>query len=52
MLQFYYDCIDCLVDRRDFQYDEMDTDSAYMALAAPLKTILKPFLGTVWYVVS
>ena len=36
MLQFYYDCIDRLVDRRDFQYVEMDTDSEYMALSAPL----------------
>ena len=52
MLQFYYNCIDRFVDRRDFQYDEMDTDSAYMAFAAPLETLLKPFIGTVWYVVS
>ena len=27
MLQFYYDCIDKYVDRSDFQYIEMDTDS-------------------------
>ena len=33
MLQFYYDCIDKYIDRRDFEYCEMDTDSAYMALS-------------------
>ena len=42
MLKFYYDCIDCFVDRKDFQYAEMDTDSAYVALSAPLENILKP----------
>ena len=42
MLQFYYDCIDRFVDRKDFQYVEMDTDSAYMALSAPLESVLKP----------
>ena len=30
-LQFYYHCIDAFLDRRDFQYLEMDTDSAYMS---------------------
>ncbi|KXJ22829.1 Zinc finger and SCAN domain-containing protein 22 [Exaiptasia diaphana] len=33
MLQFYYDFIDKYVDRSDFQYCEMDTDSAYIALS-------------------
>ena len=33
MLEFYYHCIDTYLDRRDYQYLEMDTDSAYMALA-------------------
>ena len=32
MLQFYYDCLDKYVDRSDFQYIEMDTDSAYPVL--------------------
>ena len=35
MLQFYYDFLDKFVDRSDFEYCEMDTDSAYMALATP-----------------
>lgn len=35
MLQFYYDFLDVFVDRTDFEYSEMDTDSAYMALAGP-----------------
>ena len=26
MLQFYYDFLDTLIDRADFQYCEMDTD--------------------------
>ena len=42
MLEFYYDFIDCFVDRKDFQYLEMDTDSPYTALSAPLESILKP----------
>ena len=33
MLQFYYDSIDRYVERPLFQYCEMDTDSAYIALA-------------------
>lgn len=33
MLQFYYDLVDKYIDRTDFQYCEMDTDSAYMALS-------------------
>jgi hypothetical protein len=28
MLQFYYDFLDIFIDRADFQYCEMDTDSA------------------------
>ena len=38
MRKLYYDCIDRFVDRKDFQY----TDSAYVALSAPLENILKP----------
>jgi hypothetical protein len=34
MLEFYYDFMDVLVDRSDFQFCAMDTDSAYMALLA------------------
>ena len=33
MLQFYYDFIDRYVERPFYQYCEMDTDSAYIALA-------------------
>ena len=33
MLQFYYDFVDRYVERPMFQYCEMDTDSAYIALA-------------------
>ena len=35
MLEFYFDFLDCYLDRRDFEYCEMDTDSAYIALSAP-----------------
>jgi len=43
MLQFYYDFMDVFVDRRDFQYCSMDTDSAYMALSADtLDAVVKP----------
>ena len=45
MLQFYYDFMDVFVDRRDFQYCAMDTDSAYMALSAEsLEEVIKPHL--------
>jgi hypothetical protein len=43
MLEFYYDFMDVFVDRSDFQYCAMDTDSAYMALSATsLEEVIKP----------
>jgi hypothetical protein len=42
MTEFYYDCIDKYIDRRDFQYMYMDTDSAYMALADDFEALIKP----------
>jgi hypothetical protein len=43
MLQFYYDCLDKYIDRSDFQYIEMDTDSAYLAFSASkLDDVIKP----------
>ena len=43
MLEFYYHCIDAFLDRRDFQYLEMDTDSAYMSLAGDsLEELVRP----------
>jgi hypothetical protein len=43
MLEFYYDFMDVFVDRSDFQYCSMDTDSAYMALSATsLEEVIKP----------
>lgn len=33
MLEFYYDCIDKYIDRSDYQYQEMDTDSGYIAFS-------------------
>ena len=43
MLQFYYDFMDTYVDRADFEYCEMDTDSAYMALSGPdFLSVIKP----------
>jgi hypothetical protein len=42
MLQFYYDCIDKYIDRSDFQYIEMDTDSAYIALTGDFESMIKP----------
>jgi hypothetical protein len=42
-MQFYYDFVDVFVDRRDFQYCAMDTDSAYIALSADtLEEVIKP----------
>ena len=43
MLEFYYDCLDKYIDRSDFQYVEMDTDSAYLGLSAKsLNEVIKP----------
>ena len=43
MLEFYYDFMDVFVDRSDFQYCSMDTDSTYMALSATsLEEVIKP----------
>jgi hypothetical protein len=43
MLEFYYDFMNVFVDRRDFQYCAMDTDSVYIALSAgSLEEVIKP----------
>src|SRR5271165_5108450 len=44
MLQFYYDCVDKYIDRSDYQYIYMDTDSAYMALTDSFEKLIKPKL--------
>ena len=45
MLEFYYDFIDKCIDRSDFEYCEMDTDSAYVALSGEsVDDIIKPEL--------
>jgi len=44
MFQFYYDFVDKYIDRSNFQYLEMDTDSAYMALADNFENLIKPEL--------
>ena len=35
MLEFYYECVDKFVNREDFCYTQMDTDSAYMSISGP-----------------
>ncbi len=43
MLQFYYDFVDYYIDRSDFQYCMMDTDSAYFAISgSSLQDVVKP----------
>ena len=45
MLQFYYDFIDKYLDWQQYEYIEMDTDSAYIALAGQsLEDLVKPEL--------
>lgn len=48
MLRFYYDFMDRFVDRADFEYCEMDTDSAYMAISGSTfeSVIKKDMLST------
>ena len=43
MLQFYYDCLDYFIDRRDFELIQMDTDSMYLGLSCEtLKEAIRP----------
>ncbi len=43
MLAFYYDFLDYYIDRQNFEYCEMDTDSAYIALGGKtLAAVIKP----------
>jgi hypothetical protein len=43
MLEFYYDCIDKYINREDFQYMQMDTDSAYIAFTDKnIENLIKP----------
>jgi hypothetical protein len=45
MLEFYYDFIDYYIDKRDYQYCMMDTDSAYVAISGNcLEEVIKPSL--------
>ena len=45
MLKFYYDCVDKYLSREDFEYSEMDTDSAYMAISGDsIEALIKPDL--------
>ena len=45
MLEFYYDFLDNYVERRDFEYIYMDTDSAYFAISGKsLRDVVKPEL--------
>ena len=45
MLKFHYDCVDKYLSREDFEYSEMDTDSAYMAISGDsIEALIKPDL--------
>ena len=45
MLEFYYDSVDKYLSREDFEYSEMDTDSAYMAISGDnFESPIKPDL--------
>ena len=45
MLQFYYDFLDHYIDRRDYEFIQMDTDSMYFALSYDtLEEAVKPEL--------
>jgi hypothetical protein len=48
MSRFYYDCVDKFIDRKDFQYVEMDTDSAYMALTGDFEQLIKPEMKDIY----
>jgi len=44
MYQFYYDCIDKYIDRKNNQYITTDTDSAYLALTGEFNDLIRPQL--------
>ena len=45
MLEFYYDFLDKYIDRSDFEYIYMDTDSAYFAISGEcLRDVVRPAL--------
>ena len=45
MLQLYFDFLDVFLDRSDFEYVQMDTDSAYFALSgSSIESLVKPEL--------
>ena len=45
MLEFYYDFMDYYIDRSDFCYCQMDTDSAYIAFSSEnFEELIKPEL--------
>ena len=45
MLQFYFDFLDVFMHRSDFEYVQMDTDSAYFALSGTsIESLVKPEL--------
>ena len=45
MLQFYYDCLDTYLDRSDYEYCEMDTVCAYIAISGEsVEELVKPGL--------
>jgi hypothetical protein len=51
MLQFYYDFMDKFVERCNFEYCQMDTDSAYIALSGEsLDDIIKPNMKKEYFV--
>ncbi|XP_053391895.1 uncharacterized protein LOC128554634 [Mercenaria mercenaria] len=49
MLEFYFDFMDVYVDRSDFEYCEMDTDSAYMAISgSSIEEVIKPEMKEIY----
>ena len=49
MLEFYYDFMMKFVDRSDFEYLAMDTDSAYMAVSgSSIEDIIKPDMRAIY----
>ncbi|EGF82114.1 hypothetical protein BATDEDRAFT_23425 [Batrachochytrium dendrobatidis JAM81] len=44
VLQFYHDSIDYSIDKSDYQYCMMDTDSAYIAISDESLEVIKPSL--------
>lgn len=53
MLDFYFNCVDRFINRQDFQYCSMDTDSAYFSLSTDnFESLIQPSKMSLYNIVK